>query len=42
MFVVADHHPVAGASLLATREHFLGDGWTPEPTRFLDPRHRLW
>ncbi|GAB2548124.1 globin family protein [Nocardia heshunensis] len=28
--VVADHYPVAGASLLATLEHFLGDGWTPE------------
>lgn len=28
--VVADHYPVAGASLLATLEHFHGDAWTEE------------
>ncbi|MET9488210.1 globin domain-containing protein [Nocardia sp. NPDC006630] len=28
--VVAEHYPVAGASLLATLEHFLGEQWTPE------------
>ncbi|WP_067571602.1 globin domain-containing protein [Nocardia acidivorans] len=28
--VIADHYPVAGASLLATLEHFLGEEWTPE------------
>lgn len=28
--VVAAHYPVAGASLLATLEHFLGDQWTEE------------
>ncbi|MFZ2176266.1 MAG: globin domain-containing protein [Rhodococcus sp. (in: high G+C Gram-positive bacteria)] len=28
--VVAEHYPAAGASLLATLQHFLGSGWTPE------------
>ncbi|MGX1810048.1 globin domain-containing protein [Nocardia sp. NPDC055321] len=28
--VVAAHYPVAGASLLATLEHFLGEQWTEE------------
>ncbi|MEV6768014.1 globin domain-containing protein [Nocardia sp. NPDC051030] len=28
--VVEAHYPAAGASLLATLEHFLGDAWTPE------------
>ncbi|QNG20131.1 oxidoreductase [Rhodococcus triatomae] len=28
--VVAAHYPAAGASLLATLEHFHGDAWTPE------------
>ncbi|MFF2551964.1 globin domain-containing protein [Nocardia sp. NPDC058058] len=28
--VIADHYPVAGASLLATLEYFLGEQWTPE------------
>ncbi|WP_067692651.1 globin domain-containing protein [Nocardia jejuensis] len=28
--VVAAHYPVAGASLLATLEFFLGESWTPE------------
>ncbi|NLG54227.1 MAG: oxidoreductase [Rhodococcus sp.] len=28
--VVSAHYPAAGASLLATLEHFHGDSWTPE------------
>lgn len=26
---VAEHYPAVGASLIATLQHFAGDGWTP-------------